>query len=157
MILMIFLCMESLLFLTFTAVMFSTQLHSICSDETVSVGVLVRFWTGSGPVSRDNSSVCPSGNRASEEPEAHLGAGHSLGRAELGVRRSALSVLDQPLRWTQTTNRRPQTQLEGRSRVLRLRSSTSSPVGTKLRNIIQLRYRTRFWISDSGPEPGSDE
>ncbi|XP_047453393.1 palmitoyltransferase ZDHHC7-like [Mugil cephalus] len=34
MMLMIFLCMESLLFLTFTAVMFSTQLHSICSDET---------------------------------------------------------------------------------------------------------------------------
>lgn len=35
MMLMIFLCMESLLFFTFTAVMFTTQLHSICSDETV--------------------------------------------------------------------------------------------------------------------------
>ncbi|XP_041795351.1 palmitoyltransferase ZDHHC7-like isoform X2 [Chelmon rostratus] len=35
MMLMIFLCMEALLFLTFTAVMFSTQLHSICNDETV--------------------------------------------------------------------------------------------------------------------------
>lgn len=35
MMLMIFLCMEGLLFLTFTAVMFSTQLHSICNDETV--------------------------------------------------------------------------------------------------------------------------
>ncbi|XP_036963963.1 palmitoyltransferase ZDHHC7-like [Acanthopagrus latus] len=34
MMLMIFLCMEALLFLTFTAVMFSTQLHSICNDET---------------------------------------------------------------------------------------------------------------------------
>ncbi|XP_069575723.1 palmitoyltransferase ZDHHC7-like isoform X2 [Brachyistius frenatus] len=33
MMLMIFLCMESLLFLTFTAVMFCTQLHSICNDE----------------------------------------------------------------------------------------------------------------------------
>uniref|UniRef100_A0A672G9Y1 Palmitoyltransferase n=1 Tax=Salarias fasciatus TaxID=181472 RepID=A0A672G9Y1_SALFA len=33
--LMIFLCMESLLFLTFTAVMFSTQLHSICSSAAV--------------------------------------------------------------------------------------------------------------------------
>lgn len=36
MMLMIFLCMEALLFLTFTAVMFCTQLHSICNDETVS-------------------------------------------------------------------------------------------------------------------------
>lgn len=34
MMLMIFLCMEALLFLTFTAVMFCTQLHSICNDET---------------------------------------------------------------------------------------------------------------------------
>ncbi|KAM3609966.1 uncharacterized protein V6R79_023204 [Siganus canaliculatus] len=34
MMLTIFLCMESLLFLTFTAVMFSTQLHSICNDQT---------------------------------------------------------------------------------------------------------------------------
>ncbi|XP_056272389.1 palmitoyltransferase ZDHHC7-like [Pseudoliparis swirei] len=34
MMLMIFLCMEALLFFTFTAVMFSTQLHSICNDET---------------------------------------------------------------------------------------------------------------------------
>ncbi|CAK6977930.1 palmitoyltransferase ZDHHC7-like [Scomber scombrus] len=34
MMLMIFLCMEGLLFFTFTAVMFSTQLHSICNDET---------------------------------------------------------------------------------------------------------------------------
>ncbi|XP_012683544.1 palmitoyltransferase ZDHHC7-like [Clupea harengus] len=32
--LMIFLCLEALLFLTFTAVMFGTQLHSICNDET---------------------------------------------------------------------------------------------------------------------------
>lgn len=33
--LMIFLCLEGLLFLTFTAVMFGTQVHSICNDETV--------------------------------------------------------------------------------------------------------------------------
>ncbi|KAL2093047.1 hypothetical protein ACEWY4_010359 [Coilia grayii] len=32
--LMIFLCLEALLFLTFTAVMFGTQIHSICNDET---------------------------------------------------------------------------------------------------------------------------
>lgn len=34
-ILMIFLCLEGFLFLTFTAVMFGTQIHSICNDETV--------------------------------------------------------------------------------------------------------------------------
>lgn len=34
-ILLIFLCLESLLFFTFTAVMFGTQIHSICNDETV--------------------------------------------------------------------------------------------------------------------------
>jgi hypothetical protein len=34
-ILLIFLCLEGLLFFTFTAVMFGTQIHSICSDETV--------------------------------------------------------------------------------------------------------------------------
>ncbi|KAG2470103.1 ZDHC7 Palmitoyltransferase, partial [Polypterus senegalus] len=33
-ILMIFLCLEGMLFLTFTAVMFGTQIHSICNDET---------------------------------------------------------------------------------------------------------------------------
>ncbi|KAM9301595.1 LOW QUALITY PROTEIN: palmitoyltransferase ZDHHC7 [Gastrophryne carolinensis] len=33
-ILLIFLCLEGLLFLTFTAVMFGTQIHSICNDET---------------------------------------------------------------------------------------------------------------------------
>ena len=33
--LLIFLCLEAVLFLTFTAVMFGTQLHSICNDETV--------------------------------------------------------------------------------------------------------------------------
>lgn len=33
--LLIFLCLEALLFLTFTAVMFGTQIHSICNDETV--------------------------------------------------------------------------------------------------------------------------
>ncbi|KAL6478801.1 hypothetical protein MHYP_G00122340 [Metynnis hypsauchen] len=32
--LLIFLCLEALLFLTFTAVMFGTQIHSICNDET---------------------------------------------------------------------------------------------------------------------------
>ncbi|XP_060936026.1 palmitoyltransferase ZDHHC7-like [Limanda limanda] len=34
MMLLIFLCMEGLLFLTFTAIMFCTQLHSICNYET---------------------------------------------------------------------------------------------------------------------------
>ncbi|XP_078256879.1 palmitoyltransferase ZDHHC7 isoform X1 [Rhinoraja longicauda] len=33
-ILIIFLCLEGFLFLTFTSVMFGTQLHSICNDET---------------------------------------------------------------------------------------------------------------------------
>uniref|UniRef100_A0A8C0GCP1 Palmitoyltransferase n=1 Tax=Chelonoidis abingdonii TaxID=106734 RepID=A0A8C0GCP1_CHEAB len=33
-ILMVFLCLEGFLFLTFTAVMFGTQIHSICNDET---------------------------------------------------------------------------------------------------------------------------
>lgn len=33
-ILLIFLCLEGLLFFTFTAVMFGTQIHSICNDET---------------------------------------------------------------------------------------------------------------------------
>lgn len=37
-ILIILLCFEGLLFLIFTAVMFGTQVHSICSDETVSRG-----------------------------------------------------------------------------------------------------------------------
>ncbi|XP_036837553.1 palmitoyltransferase ZDHHC7-like [Oncorhynchus mykiss] len=34
MMLMIFLCLEAFLFLTFTVVMFGTQIHSICNDET---------------------------------------------------------------------------------------------------------------------------
>lgn len=37
-VLLIFLCLEGLLFFTFTAVMFSTQIHSICNDETVGGG-----------------------------------------------------------------------------------------------------------------------
>uniref|UniRef100_A0A674BL01 Palmitoyltransferase n=1 Tax=Salmo trutta TaxID=8032 RepID=A0A674BL01_SALTR len=32
--LMVFLCLEAFLFLTFTVVMFGTQIHSICNDET---------------------------------------------------------------------------------------------------------------------------
>lgn len=44
MMLMIFLCMEALLFLTFTAVMFSTQLHSICNDETVRTQTQLLFY-----------------------------------------------------------------------------------------------------------------
>uniref|UniRef100_H3AWS9 Palmitoyltransferase n=2 Tax=Latimeria chalumnae TaxID=7897 RepID=H3AWS9_LATCH len=35
-VLLILLCFEGLLFLIFTAVMFGTQVHSICTDETVS-------------------------------------------------------------------------------------------------------------------------
>ncbi|XP_031197437.1 palmitoyltransferase ZDHHC7 isoform X1 [Mastomys coucha] len=35
-ILLVFLCLEGLLFFTFTAVMFGTQIHSICNDETVA-------------------------------------------------------------------------------------------------------------------------
>ena len=42
-ILLILLCFEGLLFLIFTAVMFGTQVHSICSDETVSRGSLQLF------------------------------------------------------------------------------------------------------------------
>lgn len=34
MILLILLCFEGLLFLIFTSVMFGTQVHSICTDET---------------------------------------------------------------------------------------------------------------------------
>ena len=34
-ILLILLCLEGLLFFTFTAVMFGTQIHYICNDETV--------------------------------------------------------------------------------------------------------------------------
>lgn len=34
-ILLILLCFEGLLFLIFTSVMFGTQIHSICTDETV--------------------------------------------------------------------------------------------------------------------------
>lgn len=40
-ILMIFLCLEGFLFLTFTAVMFGTQIHSICNDETVKTATFV--------------------------------------------------------------------------------------------------------------------
>lgn len=38
-ILLILLCFEALLFLIFTSVMFGTQVHSICTDETVSRGL----------------------------------------------------------------------------------------------------------------------
>ncbi|MEQ2273117.1 Palmitoyltransferase ZDHHC3-A [Xenotaenia resolanae] len=41
-ILLILLCFEGLLFLIFTSVMFGTQVHSICTDETVS-GLLTSF------------------------------------------------------------------------------------------------------------------
>ncbi|XP_048472203.1 palmitoyltransferase ZDHHC3 isoform X3 [Rhincodon typus] len=40
-ILLILLCFEGLLFLIFTAVMFGTQVHSICSDETPIMGVVL--------------------------------------------------------------------------------------------------------------------
>ncbi|MEQ2199495.1 hypothetical protein XENOCAPTIV_030783 [Xenoophorus captivus] len=40
--LLIFLCLEAILFLTFTAVMFGTQIHSICNDETVTVHMPLR-------------------------------------------------------------------------------------------------------------------
>lgn len=40
-ILMIFLCLEGFLFLTFTAVMFGTQIHSICNDETVGTSTFL--------------------------------------------------------------------------------------------------------------------
>lgn len=50
-ILLIFLCLEGLLFFTFTAVMFGTQIHSICNDETVrpfSAGCVWPQCTGVG-------------------------------------------------------------------------------------------------------------
>lgn len=50
-ILLILLCFEGLLFLIFTSVMFGTQVHSICTDETVRerrhVGLGAQ-WTGTG-------------------------------------------------------------------------------------------------------------
>ncbi|ELK31417.1 Palmitoyltransferase ZDHHC7 [Myotis davidii] len=51
-ILLIFLCLEGLLFFTFTAVMFGTQIHSICNDETQSSslvplpGCVMLAWPG---------------------------------------------------------------------------------------------------------------
>lgn len=44
-ILLILLCFEGLLFLIFTSVMFGTQVHSICTDETVSDPVTVLLTT----------------------------------------------------------------------------------------------------------------
>lgn len=68
----------------------------------------------------NEACVCVSGDRASEEWEADVGASDSLGRTEVCVWRSAVSDVDQPLRRTQATNISPQAHLEGRSRVLRL-------------------------------------
>lgn len=67
-----------------------------------------------------------SGDRASEEREADVGASDSLGRAEVCVWRSAVTDVDQPLRWTQTANLSPQTHLEGRGRVLCLTTCLSN-------------------------------
>lgn len=55
-ILLVFLCLEGLLFFTFTAVMFGTQIHSICNDETVS---LVLYLQGAawGAVSSNSPGV----------------------------------------------------------------------------------------------------
>lgn len=70
--------------------------------------------------------LCVSGDRASEEWEADVGASDSLGGAEVSVWRSTLAAVDQPLRWTQTTNPAPQTHLEGRCWVLGLTSCGST-------------------------------
>lgn len=43
-ILLILLCFEGLLFFFFTAVMFGTQIHSICTDETVSCTLIPHCW-----------------------------------------------------------------------------------------------------------------
>uniref|UniRef100_A0A8I5N806 Palmitoyltransferase n=1 Tax=Papio anubis TaxID=9555 RepID=A0A8I5N806_PAPAN len=50
-ILLILLCFEGLLFLIFTSVMFGTQVHSICTDETVSRHSARHFrtWGWGGP------------------------------------------------------------------------------------------------------------
>lgn len=40
-ILLILLCFEGLLFFIFTGVMFGTQIHSICTDETVSCTLIL--------------------------------------------------------------------------------------------------------------------
>uniref|UniRef100_A0A8C9GUB8 Palmitoyltransferase n=1 Tax=Piliocolobus tephrosceles TaxID=591936 RepID=A0A8C9GUB8_9PRIM len=50
-ILLILLCFEGLLFLIFTSVMFGTQVHSICTDETVSRRSARHFrtWGWGGP------------------------------------------------------------------------------------------------------------
>lgn len=69
-ILLIFLCLEGLLFFTFTAVMFGTQIHSICNDETVRPSSTGCFWpqcTGvggqwaQGPVFPRGWAGCPGG------------------------------------------------------------------------------------------------
>lgn len=44
-ILLILLCFEALLFLIFTSVMFGTQVHSICTDETVSALVTMLLFS----------------------------------------------------------------------------------------------------------------
>lgn len=66
-ILLIFLCLEGLLFFTFTAVMFGTQIHSICNDETVrpsSAGCVASVrWSGRAVDARAWCS--PGGGRSS--------------------------------------------------------------------------------------------
>lgn len=89
-------------------------LHSDTSDSSeTSSWVFVDFCTTrrrqSSCCERELNCVCLSGDRAPEEREADVGASDSLGRAEVGVWRSAIFALDEPLCWTQTTNLSPQT------------------------------------------------
>lgn len=48
-ILLILLCFEALLFLIFTSVMFGTQVHSICTDETVGDSHALSFTLSLSP------------------------------------------------------------------------------------------------------------
>ncbi|KAM5208698.1 palmitoyltransferase ZDHHC7 isoform 1-T4 [Hipposideros larvatus] len=96
-ILLIFLCLEGLLFFTFTAVMFGTQIHSICNDETVCF-VLGRVCLIFGEsLSRWENRMSTAGNREAEKREADLGAEAPMGRDEVRLWGAPLSPLDEPL------------------------------------------------------------
>lgn len=92
-ILLIFLCLEGLLFFTFTAVMFGTQIHSICNDET--------------EIERLKSEKPTWERRLRWEGMKSVFGG-------------PLAALDEPLCWLPTATATDETQ-EGRRRVLRVR------------------------------------
>lgn len=89
-----------------------------------------------------------SGDRASEEREADVGASDSLGGASVCVWRSTLSAVDESLRRTQTTVLVTQTHLEGRARVLSVIhvSSQLPPQGGDDSCKVQQGRGTRFGV-----------